>query len=949
MIRGKPLLKALSLVALAAVACQAAEVVRCPVVKDVWVSAVGDEVNCSMGKTNRLKIKVWQETALMAFDLSAVKGRKVLSAELYVYPAGASGRVVAPQRGTDLRWLVLSTVSSRWVEGSQSASYKPDPEGHGATFLEASYRKKPWCWPGSDISYVVNGHLNSLACVGELKKAEGGYWKVPVDPRLVQALVAGLGDGLWIMDGSSSVGVNCYIYSREARGREPYLLVTLGEADSQPPAAPEIVSVKPDINHATPDAGALAITVKTPVDAVGFHVKVDGKLLEPWQVELPQRPGGTDTIVIEDLPPAKTVQVAVRAVDAAGNVSDWVTAEGQASDKVAVPALPAFPFRPRPGRPKPVGSDLVVWAFPEVTEVDPVTGLPVFEPNKAAFRLANPVWSGAEGRIRLAAARGEIVAFQLGLERTAVSRGKAVEATVQVSLAGPDGMALPQRNIRIYRLWYLKTKKGWQPEYAIPLKDGRVAVPSPDNAVTRQKHQGVYVDIYIPKDAAPGTYTGSVTVRTAGGSATLPLEVLVYPAVIPDELNFNPELNCYHGPGKAGSKEFFDYHRLAHYNRCTINRVPYSQNGKVHGDMIPKIVGKGGNKRVVDWSDYDRRIGPLLDGSAFKDNPRSGVPVKTFYLPFFENWPMPLEGHYQMGFPGMVGKPRDLVARAKEKHDLEVKPIEQAFDDEYKQGMVNVIRQFLQHYDEKGWTRTICEMYLNNKYNWGATWWTLDEPYEWTDWAALRFFSTLFHQAISIPHKAKFYFRGDISRPHWQGAWMDGLMEIMYVGGKGLGMPRLLRHIKERTGMTIYVYGSCNPVERDSFESAAWCLAAYSVYADGVLPWESLGAKKDPLRQPDQRGLLVSGKKFGLTAIPSIRVLALRHGAQLCELMRQVQSQRRWTRFHMGVLASKRVPLRSRFKQRFEDEAAAATFGRLTSEGFTQLKEALLQMLSQGQ
>ena len=54
---------------------------------------------------------------------------------------------------------------------------------------------------------------------------------------------------------------------------------------------------------------------------------------------------------------------------------------------------------------------------------------------------------------------------------------------------------------------------------------------------------------------------------------------------------------------------------------------------------------------MADWSDYDKRIGPLLDGSAFKGLPRDGVPVRTFYLPFFENWPMRLEGHYEMGMP----------------------------------------------------------------------------------------------------------------------------------------------------------------------------------------------------------------------------------------------------------------------------------------------------------
>jgi hypothetical protein len=48
----------------------------------------------------------------------------------------------------------------------------------------------------------------------------------------------------------------------------------------------------------------------------------------------------------------------------------------------------------------------------------------------------------------------------------------------------------------------------------------------------------------------------------------------------------------------------------------------------------------------LDWTSRDRRFGPLLDGSAFADLPRKGVPVECFYLPLHENWPSPMEGNY---------------------------------------------------------------------------------------------------------------------------------------------------------------------------------------------------------------------------------------------------------------------------------------------------------------
>ena len=41
--------------------------------------------------------------------------------------------------------------------------------------------------------------------------------------------------------------------------------------------------------------------------------------------------------------------------------------------------------------------------------------------------------------------------------------------------------------------------------------------------------------------------------------------------------------------------------------------------------------------------------------------------------------------------------------------------------------------------------------------------------------------------------------------------------------------------------MILATYGSANNSKRSNWESAAWCLKAYSNYADGVLPWQSLG------------------------------------------------------------------------------------------------------------
>ncbi len=569
---------------------------------------------------------------------------------------------------------------------------------------------------------------------------------------------------------------------------------------------------------------------------------------------LKDRPG-EDVITLEDLPAGKKVSVAVAAVDAAGNVSEWIERTGTVSDKVSVPALPGMPWKPKAGGP-PKDGNITVWAFPEGVEVDPIATLPVFEPKKEEYKRANPVWSGegdvvdsdrghdgravARGKVRLAAGRGEIVGFQLGIENA----GEPASVDVSVDLHGLAPASRPvdlSGLIHTYRVWYVKAEAGkkaaasqphWCGEYAVPGARSRAAasepfpmtsssitveVPGKDNAVPGQRLQAVWVDIVVPQDMAPGTYKGSVYVKTGPGPfpLDLALELVVYPVTIPKDLNFQPEMDCYVTPGaEAGSRAlhaFYEYHRLAHYNRATINEVIHTQTGTIWEDMAPKLGGEGADTHVADWSEYDRRVGPLLDGSAFGGLPREGVPVRAFYVPFHENWPMRLQGHYQFGAPPQnewSSQPRMSFDRPpaedlswKEIHDLTVKPIDQAFDEAYKKGFERVVGDFVRHFDEKGWTYPYIPMYQNNKFEHHGQWWTLDEPNEWLDWRALEFFADLYHRGMDFPHRARFLYHVDISRPNWQGTFMDGSMDVMYSGGVGLQWPRLMRHIRERTGI----------------------------------------------------------------------------------------------------------------------------------------------------
>jgi hypothetical protein len=877
-----------------------------------------------------------------------LKGRKVTEARLYVKPAG--GHKFGLNGGSDIMWLTVSTVSHDWVEG-KSARYARDTTGHGATFNESSYQKANWGWEGAKAWDVTLGNGNTLRFDGELHPVEG-WLRVRIDPRLVQALVAGASHGLLLMDGSTSVGVNNRIFTRES-GSGPYLEVTTA-ADATAPPSPGKLTIEPAPNWATPALGAIRVSFQSPPGAFAYHVKLDAQPLARWQIPFAPDAGGAVSFPILDLPPGAKVTVEVAAVDAAGNASKAASAKGQVSPKLTVPELPAYPFQPKGGPPKALG-EAKVWAFPEVTKVHPVTGKVLGEKLLGDIRQANAVWDGATGAIRLAAARGEIVSFQIAVE------GLAKSVRLEVSpLRSARRDEIPNKGVRLWRNWYVRG----QSEYAIPLK-GAFDCPAADNIIEGQTLQAVTVDYHVPKAAAPGLYEGAVTLTAGGDKLELPLAVKVYDVTIPDEIHFNPELNCYGGPGTAGSDKFKDSFRLAHYHRCTINRVPYSQGGRVHADWIPAIDARG---RVTDWSNFDNNLGGLLDGSWFKNNPRPGVPVATLYLPLFEGWPKDFRKHYNPG-PGVPTNFKDRDQKLK--HDSLAKPIEQAFDRAFKEAWVNCVADFVAHAKQKRWNRTVFECYLNNKPNWGYTGWTLDEPFEYLDWAALNLFGRLWKQGVNDPDvytlkwhedyfrkglaamnrpRPTFLFRGDISRPMWQGSVSDDLMNIMYVGGQFVRLPRLLRNSKVRMPTVLYAYGSCNSFTASNWQSAAWCLKSFVGNGDGVLPWQSLGGAA-ALTRGDRPGggnslIIDTGPRFG-HAVASFRVHALRRGAQDCELLRLLQLKNGWSREHLGVLVSQKVPLMAQFRQRFEDEAAEVTFGTLTGQGFCEMKEGVLQLLTQ--
>jgi hypothetical protein len=471
------------------------ETVTCPATRDVWVSSFSGERDCNMGASDKMKLKIYQEVAIVDFDVSALKGKAIKEAYLYIKPVGQAKLGI--NGGSDISWLTVSTVTHSWVEGKCAKTYGKDPEGNGATFNESSYKKENWGWPGAKTWDVTLGNGNSLRYEGRLKP-HNGRLRIKLNPDLVRALVSNASHGLLLMDGNTNVGVNSFFATRESK-EGPFLEVVTGDADTKAPSVPVSVSAV---------AASLYST----------------------------------QFVIVDLDPFKNVTLEISAVDAAGNVSKPAVVKTSTSNVLDVPVLPEYGFKPEKGEPAKLGEALV-WACPEISKIDPIRGMAIFEPTGKKFRNANPVWSGKKKQIRIFGAKGEIVSFQTVVE------GKVKDCTLTLSdLKGPSTIA--QKSIRLWRNWYV----GRFSEYALPLK-GPFSCPSEDNNIQKQNTQAVTVDIHIPPAVKAGTYKGTVSLKTADADVSLPLTLKVYDVTIPDEINFIPELNTYGGgPGRPSGR-----------------------------------------------------------------------------------------------------------------------------------------------------------------------------------------------------------------------------------------------------------------------------------------------------------------------------------------------------------------------------------------------------------
>jgi len=419
---------------------------------------------------------------------------------------------------------------------------------------------------------------------------------------------------------------------------------------------------------------------------------------------------------------------------------------------------------------------------------------------------------------------------------------------------------------------------------------------------------GTFVEIYVRKNAKPGEKEITVSV----GGKTFPVSLTVWNFTLADRLAFIPQMNCYSLP-----KDELDYYRLAHEHRTTLNCLRYGWTGKVDKDAVPQRKGNS----AWDWTAWDAKFGPLMDGSAFRGLRRDGVPIEAIYLPLNENWPMELEKHFRGGYW-----------------------VENAFDDAYWQEFRTIAGEFAGHFAAKGWKEPLFEFYLNNKVYFkrdrGNRWdacsapWIFDEPVNTQDFWALRRYGLEFWRGVSSHPGARFTVRADISRPEWQRDLLDGVTSVEVVSGALRPYRERVISRAEKFDNLVYMYGSANNIGTPNVMPAAWCVETWALGGDGVVPWQTIG-KAAAWKTPDQLSL------FYPTAtgpVPSIRLKAFRAGQQLVEYLTMYQALTGQDRTALGNTVLAEPGLIAKLEKKSETDAGTSKFDSASAKTLEELR-----------
>lgn len=855
-----------------------------PATADNSIVMVDGEWSLNAGGASRLRIKGNQHIVALGFDLTPLAGKRVTKATLLCHADAER-----------LSGVTISTIAAHWSE-------------MGSTGLTAGIAGiEGWGSQGGRFPAVAGGNSFTLAAQATSPIVDGVYrWEIPVD--MVHAMACGVAFGLAIHEHDADYGRNPTIFSREQSGKGPRLVVEYDDAADASPETAGSLRVMP-IDRTTAE-----LHLQSPAAGFAYDITLDGEALGRHNIPLVQ-PGSEQRIPLRDLPASVTQPgphtIRVTTLSRTGERSKPVEVEVDLFHEAAVPC-------PEVAWASAVSPPLKGIRVLPVTDKFDDRGEPV-GPLPANYATHNSLFDGQ--RVRLTAAAGEVLGFQLRL------RGDDAVA-ISCELDETDW------RIDCFQALYVDAGGRRIPDPLLPLP---ATVP-----LATDRDQAIFADIYVPFDAAPGLYKGRVTVSDG---RVVPLELTVLPVQLPRRASFLCEMNSYGLPDSID--DYYALQQIAYDHRVHANILHYSHHTAAPGsrksnlDMRLRSGRRMDNRRYDQiepgakqafWDDFAEAFGPFLDGSCFAEGHRGPIPAPGFYLTFHESWPLNCRAFFN-------GNPDAYEAFSQT-------PV-------YAETYVTILADFARVAAAHGWHEAGLQVYFNNKgslHEETKAPWILDEPASFWDYRALQFYGELTDAGrAEAPAAIDIAYRIDVSRPEYCRGQLAARDDFWVVSSSAFqNYRRLVTDRIARDGLEAWVYGTSNPVEESNRQLLAWAVDAWQHGARGLVPWQTVDKSGNALKTADQLGIFIYDKaEDGSLAIRhSARLKAYREAEQLIEYLVLLKQQRNWTPSQMRAFIAHYVPLAGSVRQQHREDAGTAAYAS-SLLGLDALKQATSVLLLQ--
>lgn len=473
--------------------------------------------------------------------------------------------------------------------------------------------------------------------------------------------------------------------------------------------------------------------------------------------------------------------------------------------------------------------------------------------------------------IRLECCKNEYVSFQLIYDP---ENSEADDGSIGFEALQSDHGSIPASCYSAYIEWFHTIGDNLIPDALVPMAAPGQAfrLPLSPDGPAKPRIRALWVDLFVPKGTGAGAYTGGITASVGGITRRFTIQLQVRNVTLTDDSLIFADMNNYADslspafPALASNPYRYDdgsyarveqaFHRISHDHRCIFHNLGYDHAGYVIPGYAPEITGEGKQMRVCDWERFDRHFGPLLDGTAFEGLNRPGRPIPYMYLPFNFDWP---SGYEKWGRKG--------------------------YRTEYRR----ILADFLAHFEQKGWTNTRLELFLNHKKRYRMYPYDGDETRFEGDEALFDIYQDL-NGTLPDASPVKFLFRMDSSWSygrHFNSRFAD-LVKMWVVNGTiFLWYPESVALMKQK-GNILWNYGGLNDMGDSHLSLTVWPFRCIMTGITGVTFWNATGFGSDWLHTPLENGRQAAfypGSPFGCEGpIPSIRVKALRNAMQTADL-----------------------------------------------------------------